>query len=153
MEEEFAPGVAAAAAFEDFDAVEEVVDVAALADCLDAIPLADGSMDFGYSLGVLHHVPDTEAGIRACVSKLKPGAPFLAYIYYAFDNRPWWFYPLWRVSYGLRGVVSRMPSELRYWTCMVLAATVYWPATTDPSGLRNRAATTASVASGFAIST
>jgi SAM-dependent methyltransferase len=94
---------------------------------VDAIPLADGSMDFGYSLGVLHHVPDTEAGILACVSKLKPGAPFLTYIYYAFDNRPWWFYPLWRMSYLLRGVVSRMPSELRYWTCMLLAAIVYWP--------------------------
>src|SRR5918995_1188755 len=44
---------------------------------VDAIPLADGSMDFGYSLGVLHHVPDTQAGLDACVHKLKPGAPFL----------------------------------------------------------------------------
>ena len=94
---------------------------------VDAIPLADGSMDFGYSLGVLHHVPDTEAGIRACVSKLKPGAPFLLYVYYAFDNRPWWYRPLWRVSYWLRGLVSRMPSDWRYWTCMALAAIVYWP--------------------------
>lgn len=40
-------------------------------------PLADGSQDFGYSLGVLHHIPDTLAGLRACVEKLKPGAPFL----------------------------------------------------------------------------
>src|SRR5690348_9995899 len=29
---------------------------------VDSIPLAPGSMDFGYSLGVLHHVPDTLAG-------------------------------------------------------------------------------------------
>lgn len=35
------------------------------------IPLADESCDFGYSLGVLHHIPDTEAGLRACVAKLK----------------------------------------------------------------------------------
>ena len=94
---------------------------------VDTIPLADDSMDFGYSLGVLHHVPDTEAGIRACVSKLKAGAPFLLYIYYAFDNRPAWYYPLWRASYGVRSVVSRMPSGLRYWTSNLLAATVYWP--------------------------
>jgi SAM-dependent methyltransferase len=94
---------------------------------VDAIPLADGSMDFGYSLGVLHHVPDTEAGIRACVLKLKPGAPFLAYIYYAFDNRPWWFRPLWRVSYAMRGAISRLPGGARYWVSQVLAASVYWP--------------------------
>ncbi|MDP2318099.1 MAG: class I SAM-dependent methyltransferase [Acidobacteriota bacterium] len=94
---------------------------------VDAIPLADSSMDFGYSVGVLHHVPDTEAGIRACVRKLKPGAPFLTYIYYAFDNRPWWFKPLWRVSYGMRGAISRLPPGPRYWVCQVLAALVYWP--------------------------
>src|SRR5207249_11683079 len=29
---------------------------------VDDIPLDDESCDFGYSLGVLHHVPDTEAG-------------------------------------------------------------------------------------------
>ena len=40
---------------------------------VDAIPLADGSQDFGYSLGVLHHVPDTAAGLTDCVAKLKPG--------------------------------------------------------------------------------
>lgn len=94
---------------------------------VDAIPLADSSMDFGYSLGVLHHVPDTEAGIRACVRKLEPGAPFLAYIYYAFDNRPWWFKPLWQVSYAMRGAISSLPSAARYWVSQVLAAAVYWP--------------------------
>lgn len=94
---------------------------------VDNISLPDSSMDFGYSLGVLHHVPDTEAGMRACVRKLKPGAPFLTYIYYAFDNRPWWFMPLWRVSYAMRGVISSLPSDARYWVCQALAAGVYWP--------------------------
>ncbi len=69
---------------------------------VDAIPLEDASMDFGYSLGVLHHVPDTEAGLRSCVSKLKPAAPFLVYLYYAFDNRPSWFRATWRLSDMLR---------------------------------------------------
>src|SRR3954462_10758387 len=40
---------------------------------VDAIPLDNASMDFGYSLGVLHHVPDTQSGMTACVKKLKPG--------------------------------------------------------------------------------
>ena len=41
---------------------------------IDHIPLPDESMDFGYSLGVLHYIPDPVAGLRSCVAKLKPGA-------------------------------------------------------------------------------
>jgi ubiquinone/menaquinone biosynthesis C-methylase UbiE len=94
---------------------------------VDAIPLPDSSMDFGYSLGVLHHVPDTAAGIRACVAKLKPGAPFLVYLYYAFDNRPLWFSALWRASDRVRRVVSRLPTGPRHVLSDVIAATVYLP--------------------------
>ena len=94
---------------------------------MDAIPLEEASQDFGYSLGVLHHVPDTAAGIAACVSKLKPGAPFLVYLYYRFDNRPIWFAALWRASDLLRRGLSRLPFGLRRRACDLIAATVYWP--------------------------
>lgn len=93
----------------------------------DNIPLEDASCDFGYSLGVLHHIPDTEAGMRACVAKLKPGAPFLVYLYYSFDNRPPWFRLIWRMSNAVRGAVCRMPHGPRYAISQVLAATVYLP--------------------------
>ncbi len=94
---------------------------------VDQLPLETGSMDFGYSLGVLHHVPDTEAGLRACIEKLKPGAPFLLYLYYAFDNRPWWFRLLWRGSNVIRQGVSRTPMWLRYGLSQFMAVTVYYP--------------------------
>jgi SAM-dependent methyltransferase len=94
---------------------------------VDDIPLDDQSMDFGYSLGVLHHIPDTRAALAACVAKLKPGAPFLLYLYYAFDNRPVWFRMLWQLSDYVRKVVSRMPHGLRYAMSQVIAALVYWP--------------------------
>lgn len=94
---------------------------------IDDMALADGSQDFGYSLGVLHHVPDTAAAIASCVRKLKPGAPFLVYLYYAFDNRPWWFAYLWRTSDALRQVIARLPHGLRYAVSQLLAAIVYWP--------------------------
>ena len=94
---------------------------------VDAMPLADASMDFGYALGVLHHVPDTEAGLRACVSKLKPGAPFLVYLYYAFDNRPAWFRMIWRVSDRMRRVISSLPNGPKQRVSDVLALGVYWP--------------------------
>ena len=94
---------------------------------VDAIPLQDSSMDFCYSLGVLHHVPDTEAGIKACVDKLKVGAPFLIYLYYAFDNRPWWFIAIWRLSDVLRKVISRLPNGLRFFASQIIALLIYFP--------------------------
>jgi ubiquinone/menaquinone biosynthesis C-methylase UbiE len=94
---------------------------------VDAIPLPDSSADFAYSLGVLHHVPNTQKGIAECVRKLKPGAPFLLYLYYAFDNRPWWFRMLWRISDVLRRLISNLPFAIRSRLCEVIAAVVYWP--------------------------
>jgi SAM-dependent methyltransferase len=94
---------------------------------VDAIPLADASADFGYSLGVLHHVPDTAKGIADCVRKLKRGAPFLIYLYYAFDNRPRWFRAVWRASDAVRRAVSAMPLRVRYASSQALAGAVYWP--------------------------
>lgn len=94
---------------------------------VDEIPLRDKSMDFCYSLGVLHHIPDTRAALMACVTKLKPGAPFLLYLYYAFDNRPMWFRALWQMSNLIRKVISRMPHGLRYAMSQIIAGVVYWP--------------------------
>lgn len=94
---------------------------------VDNIPLDDLSMDFGYSLGVLHHIPDTRAAISECVSKLKNGAPFLLYLYYAFENRPFWFRWLWYLSDMLRRVVSKMPHSFRYFLSQLIAGFIYWP--------------------------
>lgn len=93
----------------------------------DTVPLAAGSQDFGYSLGVLHHIPDTDAALAACARLLKPGAPFLLYLYYRFDNRPLWFRALWRASDLLRSCISRLPERAKATVTDVLAATVYWP--------------------------
>lgn len=94
---------------------------------IDALPVPDGSMDFAYSLGVLHHVPDTLEGLRSCVAKLKRGAPFLIYLYYAFDNRPAWFKLMWKASDVIRKVISRMPRRGKIHATRLLAWAVYWP--------------------------
>lgn len=93
----------------------------------DTIPLADMSQDFGYSLGVLHHIPDTLAALRSAVAKLKPGAPFLLYLYYRFDTRPAWFRALWRMSDLTRRAVARLPFGLRRRVTDSIAFTTYWP--------------------------
>jgi ubiquinone/menaquinone biosynthesis C-methylase UbiE len=94
---------------------------------VDALPFPDASLDFAYSLGVLHHVPDTEKAIGSIGQKLKPGAPLLLYLYYAFDNRPRWFRALWRLSDVLRHGIARLPLYPRYLTSQLIALLVYWP--------------------------
>jgi len=94
---------------------------------VDELPMEDNSMDFAYSLGVLHHVPDTLAGIRACARKLKPGGVFLVYLYYAFDNRPAWFRWLWKCSDRLRRFISSLPYKPRFVLSQLIAFIVYWP--------------------------
>jgi SAM-dependent methyltransferase len=89
--------------------------------------LPHGSQDFGVSLGVLHHVPDTAAGIKACVNMLKPGAPFLLYLYHALDNRPFWFRSIWAASNVFRRIISKLPYKLRYGVSQVIAVCAYWP--------------------------
>ena len=94
---------------------------------VDDIPLNDNGMDFAYSLGVLHHVPDTAAGIRQCVLKLKPGAPLLLYLYYNFDNRPAWYRYIWKITNIFRAIISTLPYWLKYSLCQLIAALIYLP--------------------------
>jgi SAM-dependent methyltransferase len=94
---------------------------------VDSQCLQPNSQDFGYSLGVLHHVPDTAAAISSCVDLLKPGAPLLLYLYYAFDNRPRWFRAIWRASDLGRQLIYRMPPSIKYLTTDAIALLVYMP--------------------------
>ncbi|MEE8321476.1 MAG: class I SAM-dependent methyltransferase [Gammaproteobacteria bacterium] len=94
---------------------------------VDNLPLDDDSLDFAYSLGVLHHIPDTTAGLASCVAKLKSGAPFLVYLYYAFDNRSRWFKYLWKVSDLLRRIISTLPFRLKIFVTGVIATIIYYP--------------------------
>jgi len=85
------------------------------------------SQDFGYSLGVLHHVPDTAAAIHSCAKLLKPGAPLLLYLYYSFDNRPRWFRWLWQFSNIARLLIRHLPPRFKQLLTDLIALTIYWP--------------------------
>lgn len=94
---------------------------------VDEIPLPNSSLDFAFSLGVLHHVPDTLAAIRSIAAKLKGGAPFLIYLYYALENRPSWYRVVWRLSNGGRALISRLPPRIRLSISQIIALGVYMP--------------------------
>ena len=89
--------------------------------------LKDNSQDFGYSLGVLHHIKDTKLGLEKCVQKLKKGAPFLIYLYYRFDNKPFWFQMIWKISNIIRLMISKLPFRIKLYITKLIALMIYWP--------------------------
>ena len=89
--------------------------------------LAPSSQDFGYCLGVLHHIPNTQEALNDCTKLLKPGAPILLYLYYNFENKPLWFKFIWRISDFIRKFVAVSPKPIKYSICSIIAILVYFP--------------------------
>jgi SAM-dependent methyltransferase len=93
----------------------------------DNIPYSDNTFDFGYSLGVLHHIPDTKKALNDCVKKVRSGGYFLVYLYYKMENRPFYFKIFYWLSNLIRLVVSKLPTTLKRWVCNFLAVIFYMP--------------------------
>ena len=93
----------------------------------NTIDLNDNSIDFAYSLGVLHHVPDTLSALKNSTDKLKPGSPFLLYLYYNFENRNFVFKFIWLISNIIRILISRLPFYLKRIITDFIAIFVYYP--------------------------
>lgn len=91
------------------------------------IPFRDESFDFVFSLGVLHHIPDTRKAMQETVRKLKKGGYFLVYLYYNLDNRGSFFKGLFYLSNLLRRTVSRMPAKRKKAFCELLVILLYLP--------------------------
>lgn len=89
--------------------------------------LPPNSQDFGYCLGVLHHIPNTQKALNDCTKLLKKGAPFLVYLYYDFENKPYWFKFLWSLSDFGRKIISNLPRPLKYSTTTAIAFLIYLP--------------------------
>jgi SAM-dependent methyltransferase len=94
---------------------------------VDSNSLQDYSQDFGYSLGVLHHIPDTTLALQSCAKKLKSGAPFLLYLYYRFDNKPKSYYVLWKLSDLARNLICRLPFAIKFVISQIIALLIYFP--------------------------
>lgn len=94
---------------------------------LNNVNLFESSQDFGYSLGVLHHVPNTQAAIKSCVRLLKPGSPLLIYLYYSFDNRSKLYFLIWKFSNILRKLISTLPEKIKTLITDFIAILIYFP--------------------------
>lgn len=91
------------------------------------VPIAPGSVDLAYSLGVLHHIQETEAALGRISAAVRPGGIVVIYVYYALDGRGPGFQAAFRTVDAVRRVISGLPASLLPPVTGAIAALVYWP--------------------------
>ena len=107
--------------------LEKFKNISFLNETTQNCSLEGESQDFGYCLGVLHHIPNTDEAIKDCSRILKKGAPFLIYVYYDFENKPLWFRIIWKISDFIRSLISKLPTNVKKLICDFIAFTIYFP--------------------------
>lgn len=91
------------------------------------IPFERESFDFVFSLGVVHHLPDTQSAITEAATMVKKNGWLLLYIYYSLDNRSGVYKFIFSCSDVMRRFISSMPQRLKNFFCDLIAVTVYLP--------------------------
>lgn len=94
---------------------------------IETIPFEDETFDFAMSIGVLHHIPDTQQAMKDCVKKVKKGGYFYCYLYHNLETRGWWFKTLYWLSDQVRKVVCKLPAGIKRFVCDILAILIYMP--------------------------
>lgn len=94
---------------------------------LRALPLAPESVDWAYSLGVLHHTDAPEVALKNVVRSVRSGGLVLLYLYYALDQRGPVFRGLFHAVDLTRRFISRQPRLATRAVATVIAASVYLP--------------------------
>jgi ubiquinone/menaquinone biosynthesis C-methylase UbiE len=94
---------------------------------VENIPYEDNTFDLVISLGVLHHIPDTQKALNSIVKKVKKEGHCLIYLYYALDNRSVVYKMIFYASSFFRYFISKLPSFLKKSTCDIIAISVYMP--------------------------
>ena len=79
-------------------------------------PVAAASLDFAYSIGVLHHLPDPKRGFLTLTRLLEPGAPIFIWVYLRKRGRQIAAFT------AMRALSTRMPLRLLNLVCLALAA-------------------------------
>jgi ubiquinone/menaquinone biosynthesis C-methylase UbiE len=94
---------------------------------VDNIPFEDNTFDFAMSIGVLHHIPDTQQAMKDAVKKVKIEGYFYCYLYYNLESRGFIFKNLFALSTKVRNKVSKMKSNNKKIVCDLIAIFFYMP--------------------------
>lgn len=89
--------------------------------------IPDSSLDLAMSLGVLHHIPDTQKALIDVSNKIKSGGLFLCYLYYKIEDKPLHYRIIFNFVNFARNIVSRLPHFARMIIAKLIALIIYLP--------------------------
>lgn len=89
---------------------------------LTQLPLREGTFDFVYSLGVLHHIGDTEGTLRGLASLVRPGGRMRIYLYW---KRTGFVGALVGLVSAARLVTTRLPFPILRALCWLLSVVLF----------------------------
>jgi SAM-dependent methyltransferase len=89
---------------------------------LTRLPVTDQAFDFVYSMGVLHHLDDTEGALRGLVRALKPGGRLRLYLYW---KRRGFSGALLSLVSLARTVTTRLPFPVLKVSCWLLSVGLF----------------------------
>lgn len=115
------------AVFSAFNMLKENRNVRVTQASVESIPFNKESFDLVISLGVLHHIPDTQKALSLIVEHVKKGGACLIYLYYNLDNRGFFYKLLFKMSDLLRKGINKLPAKIKKLVCDIIALLVYWP--------------------------
>jgi SAM-dependent methyltransferase len=82
------------------------------------LPFKEQTFDFIFSIGVLHHTPDTHQAFQKLVPLLKRGGEIAIWVYDSYN-------PFKRITDRLRSVTTRMPKRLLYYSSTIAVPLYY----------------------------
>lgn len=91
------------------------------------LPFADESFDLVLSVGVLHHIPNTQQALNDCVAKVKKGGWMYCYLYHNLEMYGPVKKSLYFMSEWLRKAICKLPHQPKQWACDALAVGLYLP--------------------------
>lgn len=88
-------------------------------------PFKTKYFDFIYSFGVLHHLPEPEAGFKELLRFLKRNGHISIYLYNSYLRENKIKYYLLKIASVFRLMTTRLPFRFLHWLCYPLAFTIY----------------------------
>lgn len=93
----------------------------------DDLPFEDETFDLVMSVGVLHHIPDTQRALSDITNKVKKNGFVYIYLYYALENRGYLFKIIFKITNLMRSFISKLPSFTKKLICEIIAFSIYLP--------------------------
>ena len=89
--------------------------------------IKNNSLDFAYSLGVIHHLDYPVKCFKIVNKKLKKNSPLLVYLYHNFENHSKLYKLIWNFSEIFRKSISKKNFFIKSILCEIIALLVYFP--------------------------